>query len=125
MGVWQGLIIDFLKFHPGLPCPNPLNPAGRPPLKRPYSCFRGGPSARRVACSRLLPPWTPHAVHLWEAGLPKELLEPVIPYPSMPCRHSPLKWPHSRFRGDFQRFKVLIVSFFKYYKLSVSNSINW
>jgi hypothetical protein len=42
MGAWQGVAMDSLKFHPGLPCPTLLNPAGGPPLKRPYSCFKDG-----------------------------------------------------------------------------------
>jgi hypothetical protein len=40
MGVWQGVGMDSIKFHPGLLCPNLLLPAGRPagkpPLKRLY-----------------------------------------------------------------------------------------
>jgi hypothetical protein len=35
MDVWQGVAIDSLKFHPGLPCPTFPCPAGGPPLKRP------------------------------------------------------------------------------------------
>jgi hypothetical protein len=31
MGVWQGLAMDFLKLHPGSPCPTLLLPAGRRP----------------------------------------------------------------------------------------------
>jgi hypothetical protein len=57
--------MDFLKFHPGLPCLILLHPAGIPTLKRPYSRFRGGPPAGQVACSRLLPLWTPLAVRLY------------------------------------------------------------
>jgi hypothetical protein len=34
MGVWQGMAIESLKFYPGLPCPNHVPPAGRPPLKQ-------------------------------------------------------------------------------------------
>jgi hypothetical protein len=30
MGVWQGVAIDSLKFHPGLPCPALVRPAGEP-----------------------------------------------------------------------------------------------
>jgi hypothetical protein len=45
MGVWQGLTMDSLKFHPCPPCPNLLCPAGRPPLKRCYGHFRDGPPA--------------------------------------------------------------------------------
>jgi hypothetical protein len=38
---------------------------GRPLLIGPYHHFMGGPPTRRAACSRLLPPWTPHAIRLW------------------------------------------------------------
>jgi hypothetical protein len=41
MGVWPGVAMDSLKFHLGPPCPTLLRPAGRPPLKRPYGCFKG------------------------------------------------------------------------------------
>jgi hypothetical protein len=52
MGVWQGVAMDSIEFHPGPPCPTLL-------------CrFRGGPRAWRAACCRLLPLWTPHAVGL-------------------------------------------------------------
>jgi hypothetical protein len=33
MGVWQGVAMDSLKFHLGLPCPTFLHPAGRLSLK--------------------------------------------------------------------------------------------
>jgi hypothetical protein len=33
MGVWQGVAMDSLKFHPGLPCLNLLRSAGGPPPK--------------------------------------------------------------------------------------------
>jgi hypothetical protein len=56
--------MDSLKFHLGLPCPTFLRPAGMPPLKWPYGCFKGGLPARRAACGRLLPLLTPHAVRL-------------------------------------------------------------
>jgi hypothetical protein len=56
---------DALKYHPGLPCPTLLQPAGGPPLKRPYGCFRDGPPTGQVACGCVLPLWTPHAVRLW------------------------------------------------------------
>jgi hypothetical protein len=64
MGVWQGVAMVSLKFHPGPPCSAFPRPTGGPPLKRPYSCFRGGPLAGRAACGHLLPLWTPHAVRL-------------------------------------------------------------
>jgi hypothetical protein len=63
-GVWQGVAMDSLKFHPSPPCPTLLSPAGGPPLKRPYGRFRAGPTAGQAACSSLLPFWTPHAVRL-------------------------------------------------------------
>jgi hypothetical protein len=34
--------MDSLKFHPGLPCPTLLRPAGGLPPKWPYSHFWGG-----------------------------------------------------------------------------------
>jgi hypothetical protein len=37
LGVWQGVAVDSLKFHLGLPCPTFLRPAAGPSLKRPYS----------------------------------------------------------------------------------------
>jgi hypothetical protein len=56
MRVWQGVAMDSLKFHPGLPCPILLRPADEPSLKRPYGRSRVGPA---------LPLRTPHAVRLW------------------------------------------------------------
>jgi hypothetical protein len=64
VGVWQGVAMDFLKFHLGPPCLTLLPPAGVPPLKRPYGRFRGAKPTERVACGRLLPLWTPQAVFL-------------------------------------------------------------
>jgi hypothetical protein len=65
MGVWEGVAMDSLKFHLGLPCPTLVRPAGWPPLKRPYRHFKGGPPTGWTACDCLPPPWTPHAVRLW------------------------------------------------------------
>jgi hypothetical protein len=39
MGVWQGVAMDSLKFHPGPPCPTSINPAARPLLKGPAAVF--------------------------------------------------------------------------------------
>jgi hypothetical protein len=60
MGVWHGVAMNSIKFHPGppflaLPCP-----AGGPPLKRTHT--------GRTACGCLLPFQTPHAVRLWGGG---------------------------------------------------------
>jgi hypothetical protein len=41
MGVWQGVAMDSLDFHPCPPCLTLLRPAGGPPLKQPYNRFRG------------------------------------------------------------------------------------
>jgi hypothetical protein len=65
MGVWQGVAMDSLKFHPGPPWPTLLRSAGGPPLKRHHGHLSGGPPAGRLACGCLLPFWTPHAVRLW------------------------------------------------------------
>jgi hypothetical protein len=64
MGVWQGVAMDSLKFHPGLPCFTLLRPVGGPLLKGPYSLFRGGLPAGRVECAHLLRLWTPQAARL-------------------------------------------------------------
>jgi hypothetical protein len=42
MGVRQGVAMDSLKFHRGLPRPTLLRPTGGSPLKRPYTCRAGG-----------------------------------------------------------------------------------
>jgi hypothetical protein len=52
------------KVSPGPPCPTFLRPAGGPPLKWSYNCFRAALPAGHAACGRLLPLWTPHAVRL-------------------------------------------------------------
>jgi hypothetical protein len=43
MAVWQGVPMDSLKYHQGPPCSTLLRPTGKPPPKRPYARFRGGP----------------------------------------------------------------------------------
>jgi hypothetical protein len=55
ISIWEGMAMDSLKFHLGLPCPTLLQPAGGspaagPPLKRPYGCFSGGLPAGWAAC---------------------------------------------------------------------------
>jgi hypothetical protein len=67
LDIWHGVAMDSLKIHPGLPCPTLLCPEGGPPPKWPLCCFRGGSFTGRVACRRLLPFWTPHAVRLCSA----------------------------------------------------------
>jgi hypothetical protein len=63
MGVRQGVAMDSLEFHSG----DDLlffRPAGRPSLKQPNGCFRGGAPTGRAAYCHLLPLWTPDAVRL-------------------------------------------------------------
>jgi hypothetical protein len=43
-GLWQGVAMNSLKFHLGLPCSTLPCPAGRTPLKRPYNRFQGWPA---------------------------------------------------------------------------------
>jgi hypothetical protein len=74
MGLWQGVAMDLLKFHPGPPYPTLLFPRGRPPLKRPYGRFRGSLPTGRAAWGRLLPPRTPYAVRPC-LGLPRSSKE--------------------------------------------------
>jgi hypothetical protein len=64
MGVWQGVAMDSPKSHPGSLCLILLCPAGELPLKQPYGRFRSDLAAGRVACGRLVPLWTPHAIRL-------------------------------------------------------------
>jgi hypothetical protein len=63
IGIWQGVAMDYLTFHPGPSCLSLLHLTSGPPLKRPYSLFRGrfrgSLPAGRVACGHLLPLWTP------------------------------------------------------------------
>jgi hypothetical protein len=63
IGLWQGVAMDSLKFHLGLPYPTLLRLTGGLPRKWPYGRFRGGPPTGQVACGRLLPLWTPN-VHV-------------------------------------------------------------
>jgi hypothetical protein len=63
-GVWQGVAMDSLKFHPGPLCPTLLCPVGEESLKQPYGRFRGDPPARWAVCGCLLPFWIPLAVRL-------------------------------------------------------------
>jgi hypothetical protein len=50
--------MDSLKFHPGLPCPTLLRPAGGPPPKQPYGRFWGGlrPSSTPLDTPRRMGP---------------------------------------------------------------------
>jgi hypothetical protein len=59
MGVWQGVAMDSLGFHPGPSFPTLLRPADGLPPKRPYSCFRGSLPTGWAAYGRLLPPGHP------------------------------------------------------------------
>jgi hypothetical protein len=64
MGVWQGVAMDLLQFHPGSPCLAILCSAGGSPLKQAYGCFRGGTPTGLSTCGQLLPFWTPLVVRL-------------------------------------------------------------
>jgi hypothetical protein len=68
MGVWQGVVMEKLEFHPSPPCPTLLRPAGGPSLKWPYGRFRDGLPIRRAVGGRLLPIWTSHTVRPWVTG---------------------------------------------------------
>jgi hypothetical protein len=70
MRAWPKVAMDSLKSHPGLLCFTLLSPAGRPPVKRLYGCFKGGLPAWQAVCGRLLPLWTPHPVRLWSRWPP-------------------------------------------------------
>jgi hypothetical protein len=57
MGVWRGVAMDSLEFHPGtLALPFYELRAGHP--------WNGLVAVARFQCRRVLPLWTPHAVHL-------------------------------------------------------------
>jgi hypothetical protein len=64
IGVWQGVTMDFLKYHYSPPCPTVLCLAGGPPLKQPYGLSKDGLPTGQAACGRLLPFWTPHTMRL-------------------------------------------------------------
>jgi hypothetical protein len=62
MGIWEGVAMDSLKFHPGPPpCPTLLRPAGGPPLKLLYGCFKGSPPTGLSST-----PLDTHAVRLYK-----------------------------------------------------------
>jgi hypothetical protein len=86
--------MDSLKFHPGPPCPTILRPAGKPPLKRPYGCFRDDPPAGQAACSYLLPLWTPDGprhtsmgVIVWPSAIRQLRFHGSMVRFFMPCMH--------------------------------------
>jgi hypothetical protein len=58
MGVWQGVTMDSLKFHSGLPNPTLLRTEGWPPLKRSY-----GPQVAAIFYPFGHP--TPYAYGIW------------------------------------------------------------
>jgi hypothetical protein len=71
MSIWQGVAMDSLNFHPGLPCPTLLRPVDGPPLKWPYGCFRCGPPAGQATCGPSSTPMdTPHRTPMFEARFP-------------------------------------------------------
>jgi hypothetical protein len=95
-------IHGLLKVSPGSALPDPSMPCGRATPKMALQPFKGWLACRRVACSRLLSPWTHHTVWGFPTvycshssvhgriarsihGLPKVLLGPTMLYPSTPC----------------------------------------
>jgi hypothetical protein len=85
MGVRHGGGRGLPRVSPGPAMPDPSMPCGRPPLKRPYGRFRGGPPARRAAWGRLLSPWIPHAARFCSQGskMQKESAERPVPKPAI------------------------------------------
>jgi hypothetical protein len=61
------------KALPGPAMPNPLHPAGRPPMKQPQGSFRGSPLAGQAAYGHLLPLRTLHAVYASDDNLNNHL----------------------------------------------------
>jgi hypothetical protein len=74
------------KVSPGPTMTYPSTPW--PPLKRPYSLFKGGQPAGRAASDHLLPLWTPHAERLW--------------MPQRQIIHRNVTWLHVTCQSDFQ-----------------------
>jgi hypothetical protein len=60
----QGVAMDYLKFHPDLPCPILLCLAGGPALEQPYGRLRGGAPTGWSTRGHLLSLWIPHVVRL-------------------------------------------------------------
>jgi hypothetical protein len=54
----------LLKVSLGPTMPYPSTPCGRPPLKRPHGCFRGGHLQGKRPWAVFLPLWIPHDVRL-------------------------------------------------------------
>jgi hypothetical protein len=59
------VIHGLLKVLLGPAMPYHILPCGQPPLKRPYSLFRGGRPQSGLPAVVLLPFWIPHAIRLW------------------------------------------------------------
>jgi hypothetical protein len=56
LGVWQGVAVDPCKVSPQAIYALPFYTLREGhPLKRPNSCFRGGPLGGWLACGRFLP----------------------------------------------------------------------
>jgi hypothetical protein len=86
--VWQGVSTDSQNFYPGPLCQTLLRFVGRPPPKRPFGRFGGGPPTGWAACGRLLPPWIPLSVWVcitpWRHfTLHSATSTPVTPAPSL------------------------------------------
>jgi hypothetical protein len=109
------------KVSPKPSCPTFLRPAGGPPLKQHYVCFRGGRPTRRATCGYLLPPLTPHAVRLCSklVCLPRLILgdgdEPFFDQPTFVVQvmfqardpvSGKVKGQRIRFHHESQKVKV-------------------
>jgi hypothetical protein len=55
---------DLLKVSLGPTMPYPSTSCGRPPLKRPHGCFRGGCLQGERPAAVSLPLWMPHDVRI-------------------------------------------------------------
>jgi hypothetical protein len=117
MGVWQGVTMDSLKFHPGPPCPT-LSTPGRwatPEMAlcraaglRPSSILLDTPRRTPIEGTTILRILVAHEGEKtnrrqtrisWDIhGFPKVLLGPGMPVYSTPCGWTSLKRSNGRFR---------------------------
>jgi hypothetical protein len=85
MGVWQGVTMESLKFHPGLPCPTLLRPVDGPHLKRPYSHFRRPAALLSSTLLDTVRLWTFPSSYPGAVPLPPRPPAHLTPPPPTPC----------------------------------------